>query len=202
MIEILKRFCDPNDDREYRKTPLTVGDFTYATNGYCIIEVPAVEGCKVADISVLPKKLQEPWKFMAEQYEGATEGHEFPTDLPKIKSKPCRLCDGTGRNSLCKECEGEGVVDFSNAYGNYEMECQSCGGDGYVSGKEVCAYCAGEGKLEEQTDVKLNHMIVDACFLRNFVGLSNLKLWLPKERDKAVVVTFDGGRGAIMPIVR
>ena len=203
MIEILKRFCDSASDRDYKKSPFTVGDFTYATNGFYIIEAAACIPAESGTMKMLPEKLQEPWKFMTEQQSNATEFCEFPEELPAVKQKMCRLCDGTGRNTPCRECCGYGVVSFSNEYHNYEMECQNCDGDGYVSGKEkVCGSCHGAGKYEEQTGIKLNHMEVDARFLRNFVGLPNLKLWLPKERDKAVFVTFDGGRGAIMPIVR
>ena len=41
-------------------------------------------------------------------------------------------------SDVCEECGGEGTVELSNDFNDYEVDCKSCDSD-----PEICSYCNG-----------------------------------------------------------
>lgn len=126
--QILERFLIKNDTRldKLCKSPFNCGDKTCATNLYCIVAVPALEGFE--DKS---SKVESIYPFK--------ENMNAKIQVAEIKEKlslfPLVDCFDT-EESECDACYGEGEVEyeFSHNLKNYEIigECPVCEGKGII----------------------------------------------------------------------
>jgi DnaJ-class molecular chaperone len=63
-------------------------------------------------------------------------------ELLEPQYEKCPRCSGTGRDGVCKRCEGNGRVQSED--GGETIVCPACEGDG----KNECPRCGGTGEVE------------------------------------------------------
>jgi len=78
--------------------------------------------------------------------------------------QPCKFCSGFGcsdrsKKISCINCKGHGKVNYQRRMGpmvqNIVGDCQNCNGKGFsIDSKFVCKFCAGQGIVEQQTEVE------------------------------------------------
>lgn len=198
MID-LQKFCAADSYRTNINKPFSRGDFTYATNGHIMIRVPRIDSIGEQEISD-KFKIIEPEKLFA-----AVKDHPFHLipDIPPLITKECARCGGSGKLHICPECDGDGVVYFSNAYNDYTCDCETCGGDSYVNNDKsepvICAKCDGSGKITEKSHSMASGRYYDNLYLTWLKELPNCML---AEADglEAGYFSFTGGDGLIMPL--
>lgn len=110
--EILMEFCK-NAGNENFRSPYSIGDYTYATNGNIFIKVP-----RMAEFSENPQ---------APDPEKVDYGEVKAWYLVKIE---------TPQTVRCPECLGAGIVYFETDYNEYEINCKSCDGTGRMMPKK------------------------------------------------------------------
>jgi molecular chaperone DnaJ len=89
--------------------------------------------------------------------EEAAFGVEKEIEVRKLDA--CDKCDGTGaspgsRPITCTTCRGRGQVISSRGFFQVSQTCPRCGGLGEVIEKP-CTVCAGEGRLEKTSRIKI-----------------------------------------------
>lgn len=183
--------------------PWSSGDFSFASNTSVIVQVPRVDGIpeneKAPNIDMVKKMF---WGLM--NMDG--EWHDL-SDI-KVQYVKCHVCNGTGKVVTCRECDGEGMVYFSNAYNEYEFECESCMGDGFTPSRDgkVCASCNGEGTIVLHERIKLGNTFFSSENLALIKDLPNVRLktfenqYQTNTSATASVFEFDGWIGFIMPM--
>lgn len=186
----LNGFCaDGNDVRDYLRAPFNYEGYTYASNGYAIVRVPLLPEYLTND-KIKPGKLFD-----------ANAGHDLQP-LPvyeKPELKPCKTCEGTGKISLCPECDGNGELEVSSDYSEYTVQCKSCDGDGTATGdSKVCDRCQGSGK-EKKIPIKVGSVYIALDYLELIETLPNLRMDCTiTDNFSPVPFAFDGGEGLIM----
>lgn len=89
--------------------------------------------------------------------EEAAAGVEKEIEIRKLNT--CGSCDGSGaqagsRTVTCSTCRGRGQVVVSRGFFQVAQTCPNCHGTGRVVEKP-CRACAGEGRVEKTSRVKL-----------------------------------------------
>lgn len=89
--------------------------------------------------------------------EEAAAGVEKEIEIRKLNT--CGSCDGSGaqagsRTVTCSTCRGRGQVVVSRGFFQVAQTCPNCHGTGRVVEKP-CRSCAGEGRVEKTSRVKL-----------------------------------------------
>jgi chaperone protein DnaJ len=89
--------------------------------------------------------------------EEAAAGIEKEIEIRKLNT--CGSCDGSGaqagsRTVTCSTCRGRGQVVVSRGFFQVAQTCPNCHGTGRVVEKP-CRACAGEGRVEKTSRVKL-----------------------------------------------
>lgn len=89
--------------------------------------------------------------------EEAAAGIEKEIEIRKLSA--CGECDGSGaqagsRTVTCSTCRGRGQVVVSRGFFQVAQTCPNCHGTGRVVEKP-CRSCAGEGRVEKTSRVKL-----------------------------------------------
>lgn len=192
LLEIAK-MAEPFETRCNR--PWTQNGNSYATDKRIAVEVfqdlgfepnpekaPNVAGVMVENIDQLPKLI-----FL---------------DKPTGINGDCDECDGTGRDGTvdCISCRGTG--DHECSCGNVHP-CPACGGRGYEQSKEHCKACNGSGRaISFNYAVDICGIKLNAKYILLAMRLPNVRFHHQNDANKPVFFTFDGGRGAIMPMVR
>ena len=198
--ETLKQFCSYDNLRKEIMEPWTRGDYTYATNGKIIIRVP-----RISDIPENPAapnvNRSIPWNAPV-----FTEASAPIPDLPKDQFLSCARCDGTGKNSECPECEGEGVVTWETKRHGYEADCEECDGFGRVAAgtkAEECNRCNGTGKIEQDIFVPVRGVSFNKKYLTLIKSLPEAILFPEPEvagKFPPSRFAFNGGDGFVMPV--
>lgn len=108
----LNTFCG-KDSRAYLRQPFSVGQFTYASDGYIAVRVPRQdEIADSGDVGVV-KRLAE---FFADVETKAFRPCKFTLpEPPPARKKTCPECGGTGHEHDCPDCL---------------CECDACDGTG------------------------------------------------------------------------
>lgn len=185
-IEILQKLCAGNYGPNCT-APWSEGEFTRATSGHLLIQVPRMadveENPKAPDVSkVFPHG--EPMAWYA---------------IPACEEKPpvdCEKCGGkVGQPATCPECDGDGEVELSNAYNDYICDCLSCDGTGKTP---VCSKCDGTGKIEVFSAQRIGPAKFQVKYLKLLAELPNCNIG-PMNDTGPAWFRFDGGTGLIMP---
>jgi hypothetical protein len=101
-LELLKTFCGTDEHRAILHQPTSQGEFSYATDGRVIVqvprmaEVPEVEGFPQCGGVMRDFKIHGAWR-------------KLPEIPPRGEGVPCEDCEGTGKfpdGTPCDECEG------------------------------------------------------------------------------------------------
>lgn len=186
-LEAIQEFCSCNIEGRLGK-PWTKDGFTYASDGFVLLRVPALEvdpgGNGVACAQLYEKAGPMPESGWA----------DFP---PLPEPIICPKCENGEKHPPCEECDGTGEVTLSNSYSTYnEIECASCDGSG--EGEE-CPECCGHGFIEPEQHALINGVAFKVYQLRRLAALPGSKI--APVKGQINWVRFDGGDALIMPIV-
>lgn len=191
--------------------PFTVGDYTYASNGFYAVRVPKLEEAALAtDAQVTSSKTLDglfsgPFgdPYVLAQFDFVDE------------SESCPECDGEGSLYTCFECDGDGRVDFSNGYNDYEFECESCDGKGYLTKRDweetfnrladecgyarvICEECDGSGGKISNPDVFVGAARFQGQFIKKFITLEKATI-APGGNLSPAYLSWVGGEAILMP---
>ena len=187
----LQRFCHEYRGKGSLSTPFSRGDYTYATDGRMIVRVPRLKDMPERDNA--PKADHLGWNH--------SELSDW-TNPPKIDlsgTEKCSLCKGSGKATVCPECDGEGEVVAETAMNEYEVTCKTCEGDGATAGgKDMCSSCDGTG-LYIDNPVKYGSRYIGGLLLAKMSILPDLQFSHYGGIEDAVRFIFDGGEGLVMP---
>ena len=89
--------------------------------------------------------------------EEAAAGIEKEVEIKKLTA--CDVCHGTGAEAgsqavTCRTCQGRGQVITSRGFFQVSQTCPRCRGTGTII-ENPCKNCAGEGRLEKTSRIKL-----------------------------------------------
>ncbi|MEK9207769.1 MAG: hypothetical protein AAB922_04755 [Patescibacteria group bacterium] len=186
----LNLFCD--ESREKLAKPFNYDKYTYATNGKILVRVkkdPQYNDNVGVDVLRLPF-----------DHDHITEWVDMPT-MPAPMD--CMACGGIGTVSECLDCKGEGEITLKSDYGEYEVECETCDGDGGAD--MVCPLCDGLKKrhLDNESIMYQGYRLC-LNLLEKIKTLPNIKLgFVPQLSGNfypPVRFKFDGGIGLLMPM--
>jgi hypothetical protein len=195
----LNKFCSKSMLRMQLHLPWSVGDFSFATNGYIIVRVPGRPNIAGRDDAPKAEKL------FADHLSGKAPTGS-PPDISAFKSETCPACLGSGAVMPCDDCEGEGVT--------HGEECDACEGEGLTAipdgedpkDQEECLICDGSGSVFDLP--RGNHTSVEVApghyvAARYLAVLNSLPstVWNIADRasDSPIPFWFDGGDGLLMP---
>jgi hypothetical protein len=195
MID-LQKFCHKNNNTMNR--PWTKLNYTYATNGFILVRVPAVYG--IEENSMAPNNAPS---LLPENIITGKDDWIIPT-VEKVKLRTCSSCGGIGRMSNCPECGGEGFVTLDNQHNSYEVDCQTCDGYGTLGddkGDMICNECIGTGKAWPDKAITIGGNTFTLSILRLIVDLPDIKIEPEAQNENPVQFCFDYGDGVIMPLL-
>jgi len=207
-VNDLKAFCSRNKSiySLYPSDPWRKNGYWHATDGCIYVRLKA-PGCEESDLGAftIPIDVDKlPW----EEAKRGRRLKSFPllNSLPARPEPPCKTCAGTGYATFCEECDGEGVVCFSNDYHEYEFECKTCKGTKYFASQEhPCPDCGGIPNY-----LQANLELEKGCwfkryYLEKIIRLPSVRYYNPPlKRPRWGVVhrvllyfEFTGGRGML-----
>lgn len=183
-ISDLEPFTSATSDRMLK--PWSVGEFTYASDGFVLVRVP-----RLAEAPEIPNPVNALSIF--ESNPKPTAGFvPLPTIAQIGELKTCTKCNGEAR-SVCPECDGYGELDLESDFNTYTVDCKSCGGDG-----EDCAECCGTGKVEPTPWVEIEGKRFTTGYIRAFMKLPNARIAVNAEIGKPSWIKFEGGDGLVL----
>jgi len=200
-LDLLKTFCGTDETRPSLMEPFSDDRYTYATDGRIIVRVPRIES-----ITGHEKHPQYACDLFPD------ESHylpvEYPQGLESFVAEPvdCECCGGTGKQSKCRDCDGDGNKECPEC--GTVHKCESCRGTGLIIGNRAigdevdCEDCEGIGKIEKRFIVSLNRgaVFVDLKYIKLANTLPGL--WLKYDGNQSpLYFTFAGGDGVMMPLV-
>lgn len=121
---------------------------------------------------------------------GVTEWHEFP-DIDK-----CQKCRGKTiiPVSQCKSCSGMGTLECDLGH---EHDCYGCNGTGNIYDEE-CPAC-----WDVMSDVAVGARHLSRGMANRAAALPGVRWGTANDDPTGIVfLKFDGGYGAVMPVVR
>lgn len=197
MKKTLAKFCKDDPVISSMATPWSAGEYSCATNGHILCRIP-----RRGDI---PERDDAP--RIDSIFDIPAPKEWFPLAdivLPAlvIKEVICSDCNGVqGEDHVCPECDGRGLVDFTNSYSDYEVDCKSCDGEGKI---HKCEKCNGTGKvvIENLQPVQVGSSHFQLRYLLLLKDLPNCKIGpaAPSLSLQAARFVFDGGEGLLMPM--
>jgi RecJ-like exonuclease len=206
MLKTLIRFCEPSN--KIIDTPFSIGDYSYATDGYIAIRtlrLPEVEeACSFRPKSIVSIFEQAKSFVLTANF---TRLEHIEKDHEMIE---CVSCRGSGKVTDCPECDGEGEVYWTSDRGNeYSDECAECYGigkkDASSSDCKKCETCDGTGEIFRAKSIFLNGKCFSAHLINKINTLPNAEIYLdftnPEDGLPPVYFKFDGGYGIIMQSV-
>lgn len=196
----IKDFFAENDRRDYLKQPFNIDGRTVASNGHILL---STQLC--AEYDELKEGEAAGIKRVLAGFD-ATKLTPMPI-IPLPDPVECSICGGRGtaHRTQCFECDGEGEVTLENCFNDYECECKSCEGDGFIVSKhdtETCFSCNGDGshyRSRESADVlgvkaNMNYLklIINAPDLHVFADAEANMLWFKSGDDYGVMMGMVG----------
>lgn len=133
--QILEMYVDENSKRGLNE-PFLQDGYIYATNGYILL--------RSNNLLIKPndhiKVLERPYcgnlfKNIPESYTITIEEiNSMLINVPMIDETK-----SVGKNIMCKECQGEGIVEWEYKKWTKDFDCPVCDGEGYSeTTKEIC----------------------------------------------------------------
>ncbi len=146
----INNFFDPDDYREFIRSPVMIGNAVMASNGYVCVTMPINSDHPEWPVNS-NSLLEDIFNMMTTEYDFLP----MPTDIIFPDQIDCAVCSGSGFFSVknCDECDGNGELDIDSDYNTYTVYCKSCSGDGDIiqkGGTEKCASCTGTGKVYDK----------------------------------------------------
>ena len=207
---LLAKFCSSDATRPLLNEPFNFMDHTWASDGVILIRTPFFPGYQDHDGEKYNLAL------ILNVFSTKSEDLAQSEDVPPmtIDLEDCKYCSGNGQVWVCPECEGEGCVSPKTDFNTYDdVECLSCGGDGYVFQEKAvrmvgpehakaisCAACGGLGQTYPENVVSIGGAYYGAKYVHLLSLLPGCKIRAnAKHPDKPSLFTFDGGDGLLMP---
>ena len=185
-LEMLEPFCSGYIEKMLK--PWSRGEFTYASDGFCVVRVP-----RMADAPEIPNPVNAEAIFNV-----TPEPTEGFIALPSIEEigelKDCPKCHGKVIQE-CQECGGDGELELESDFNTYTVECKSCGGNG-----EECAECRGLGFIEPTPHCKIGNARFTTGYIRAFMKLPGAVIAVNLQPNKASWIKFKGGDGLVMAV--
>jgi hypothetical protein len=126
---------------------------------------------------------------------GYTENAEWGPRFAKIiedvhggDMRPQTIAGGPPPLTECDDCDGRGY---------YRRDCEMCGPH-----KRVCFQCDGSGQMESAPAIDMGGWYLAPRYWRKLSALEGIVFGTPQEDDAPCPIGFDGGIGAVMPLVR
>lgn len=122
----LQQFCGTDISRDYLMQPWSLGEYTYATNGHILVQVPRIDG--------VPENSRAPSKKLSDVLDPQRDAACEPLPalkLPEVRKRICYHCDGTGRGHECPNC----ACVCTECSGEKSVSCEdfiSCEVDGFL----------------------------------------------------------------------
>lgn len=185
-LELLQSFCQDDPERCLGR-PWTKDSFTYASDGFILVRVPAIDKDPGGRGTAVEKLYAEAGLIPEDGW----------LDLPTIPDPPvCSKCKGDAdANRECPECDGDGEVDLYNSYSSYTCDCKTCGGSGEIEG---CSKCHGTGFEAEEESVQVGSRRFKVALVRMVATLP--KVQIAPTNNSINWVRFEGGDALVMPL--
>jgi hypothetical protein len=213
-LTTLQSFCMSWGDLS---TPFYHNHFVYASDGYSAIRIPAEN---LDD--VLPEKGNRNVAELAEKLDACfvadyskQESHTLSDFDFEQGAEPCEHCEGAGKLYSCDECHGDGLIEYSTAYNDYEHECDSCDGKGNLTRSEWedafprgnvedadhqdCEECGGTGVLNANPDIYIDEVRFQGRRLKKFMQFEGATIKVAVAM-KPALIEWEGGQGILMPM--
>lgn len=207
MKKLLKILCnwDKTDKRFHTNHPWHEGGYSYSTNGFCLLRVPGNYG---------ENKEDDPFPSLDCFDFEAMKGDGVPLDINKFRKKAKKfMCNQCNPKSIrnprrCRECDGEGWIEWNTDFNHYDHDCKSCDGEGVGPGlwmTKDCPECHGT-RINDDYDAvwefgsNFYRMTILGVLVHN---LKKLRFFPDADVvENGLGFKFDGGDGAIMKIKR
>ena len=205
----LQQFCSKSRYEERKHTPFSVGEFSYATNGYLMVRIPRLDDVPERDDALNLDRVAPSF---------ATEiALWLPVPfIAPIAYISCEVCGISGKAYQCPECEGDGSVDPDTKFNSYNpVDCKTCEGNRQISREEinslnnyfgdieiieeVCESCSGEGKFYTAQAIPVGDALFSDKYLHSIGQLDGCEIGVV-DAVKPSRFRFDGGDGLIMPM--
>jgi hypothetical protein len=132
-LDELKNFCATGDIRYYLNAPFSLGEWTYACNGFLAVRIPRVD--TVAEVEVPKNMLKSLSELFAKEFSDWVP-------VPAVTIRPdvnCEMCHGTaelecnlGHTHDCDACEGTGK-ESGYTLDHKTMIGDTCFADNYLA---------------------------------------------------------------------
>jgi molecular chaperone DnaJ len=85
--------------------------------------------------------------------------HGVTKTFPLHRAEVCKECSGRGSRrgtqpSVCRRCNGQGVVLLNQGFFRLQQTCPGCGGHGQVI-TDPCPQCHGEGQVQVEHPIEV-----------------------------------------------
>lgn len=181
ILEILQKFCATEHFREALKTPFSRGEYTYATNGFVLVRVPRI--AEVAENSEAPNTDSPNVAVYFSETEGSW------ADMPDLVVEMMRV---PILDKKCPECDGAGTVELENDFNEYEAECRTCDGKGWI----------GDGRTKEvpkEHFIRFMERTYQTAGLLLIQSLPGVQVRGLEGREcRHLQFRFDGGDGVVL----
>lgn len=187
----MRNFC--SNDREDLAEPFGYRGFNYATDGKVAVRCPTGDPFQMLKHESKAMMVEKVFKDV----DWNTRFVKIPEYNREVKTSECERCKGSGKEKTCPECDGSGIVGFSNEYSDYECSCETCMGGTKKPDEMDCEECNGKGEIDIQTSVRINSYSVMTKLLNKIADLPGIKI-SQKDFNGALAFKFSGGQGLIM----
>lgn len=198
----LQAFCHVGRSRTYLSQPYSIGDYTYASNGFVAVRVARQDDA--------PENDEAP-KLIAEILSGHDARRFGPLPVFDIQSPRrvrCGECHGQGSYNDCDECGGSGEHECDHSGCQHTHECHECEGTGASQGEVdtsrpviKCETCIGTGFKPDDRKLSPAENAMFKVYLWNkLAALPGVEVEHPIHggTDRPLIFRFVGGYAALM----
>ena len=200
----LKSIIKSNEYSSWMEKPFTIGNNVYSTDCYCMIKVnkelvSVFDYCQKEESSNIIINL-----FDFKQKNLLTIDVELlKHDLAKIPLVD--ECGNSDTEGKCKECDGDGTVEWEYQSHMKEMDCPECDGDGVIT--ESNKLKTGRKIKAEGYFIDFNNTRFTTCIIEELINVAGLlevsKIELINQTSPNKPITFQIGvvQMLLMPVL-
>lgn len=201
-LELLQKFCATDPLHTALQRPYKDGKWTCATDGRIAIRTAADLGVTETGGPSLNVVLPPSSASMT-----LAEVDWDDVRAKNLEWNQCKGCEGSGYVVDCPECDGLGEEICESC--GHEEDCDKCNGSGLLPWKndppeerKVCEACGGQKGAFVQTPYRCNShgLHADLKYLKLIAELPAPRLYY-KDSRSAMRFEYDGGEGALMPLL-
>lgn len=211
----LSNFVANHYTKDWKNSVIDVAGYLGASNGtYLIIETGSKNNFygfpKFGDITTVKSSDSMETKLL-EIIKNPDSFHwKAIQEIDEDRYRDCDKCDFRGNEIVyggdCKECNGEGELDFESEHNLYTVTCKSCDGASKEAiGRTLCSVCNGTKKSLSfipinDKDLGNDQFALNGKHVQKFnLYTSNLRFaW--RNDWELFAATFDGGVAIVYPM--